>query len=150
MRTLHLVPLIVAAAITLGSSAPARASIAAMDFTTAGNAFPGFDSGSGGTGGWAFTVLSKITVEGLGIWDEGANGLNSGHDVGLWKSDGTLLLSTIVDNTSTPVASTFSRGQWLFDSVTPLELEPGDYVVGAYYANNDPDRLRSPVPVTIP
>src|SRR5438552_3149843 len=57
-------------------------------------------------GGYLFRVTSSITVSGLGLWDEGGNGLAQNHDVGLWNSNGSILLaSTTITNASTPVAS---------------------------------------------
>jgi hypothetical protein len=43
-----------------------------------------------------------------------------------------LLRSAAITNTggSTPVASANPGGQWLFESVAPLTLSPGDYLLG--------------------
>ena len=41
-------------------------------------------NGSDFTGGWEFSVSSPVTVNGLCLWDEGANGLAHSHDAGLW------------------------------------------------------------------
>ena len=62
--------------------------------------------------------------------DEGKLPLELSHYIGLWKSDQTLLSVATVDNTSTPVPSAFAGGQWLFTSISPLQLQPGDYVLG--------------------
>ena len=62
-----------------------------------------FTPGSGSPGsnndqsvGWQFNVLTGITVNGLGWYDDGANGLSIGHSVGIWDPSGTLLTSILV------------------------------------------------------
>jgi hypothetical protein len=140
MCAFRILPFFVIAVLVVGSPAPARASDLALDFT-GGAAFNPLTSSSG-TSGWSFTVNSTITVESLGFWDEGANGLNSSHEVGLWTAAGTLLSSTTIGNSSTQIASTSSDGRWLFESVTPIDLGPGDYVLGAFFAAFDPDFAR--------
>ena len=84
--------------------------------------------------GWQFTVSSPILVNGLGVFDVGANGLSESHITGLWDNGGTLLATTSVSSASTPVASASAAGDWLFNSIAPVLLAPGTYVVGAYYA----------------
>jgi hypothetical protein len=85
-----------------------------------------------------------MQVTGLGFWDEGANGLGTNHTVGLWNSSSpsVLLASTVVNNSSTAVSSTSPDGDWLFNNITPLTLQPGTYVVGATLIAGDPDLLR--------
>ncbi len=109
-----------------------------VDFTGGAPASPTGDT----IGGWEFQVTSTITVNALGFWDEGANGLTNRHDVGLWDISQNLLASTTVTTASTPVASTSSAGQWLFNAIAPLSLTPGNYVLGATFANNDADLAR--------
>jgi len=82
--------------------------------------------------GWSFSTSVDLLVDGFGLWDDSSDLLYSAHDVGLWTSDGTLVSSATVDNTATPVASA-SGAQWLFTSVTPFALAPGDYVLAAFY-----------------
>ena len=41
-------------------------------------------------------------------------------------------LCTRARNASTPVASTAADGEWLFNSIAPVILTPGNYVIGAY------------------
>jgi PEP-CTERM motif len=52
-----------------------------------------------------------------------------------------------VDNTSTAVASAFAGGQWLFTTISPLQLQPGDYVLGAVWGDPnigaDPFRINT-------
>ena len=56
----------------------------------------GFFGATTGTYGWSFTLSSTITVTDLGYFDFGGNGLNDAHDVGIWTSTGTLMVSATV------------------------------------------------------
>src|SRR5678815_4779246 len=72
------------------------------------------------TFGWSFTVgTASLQVTGLGIWDDGNNGLIGAHPVGLWSSSGTLLATTIVPaGTAAPLL-----GEYRFVSVpNPIML----------------------------
>ncbi len=96
------------------------------------------------TVGWKFTVGSgfTITIEGLGLFDFGANGLAEDHQIALWKSDTSLLALTTIKadgSNSTPVASTSADGNWRSTPITSLKLTAGDYVVGASYAASSAD-----------
>jgi hypothetical protein len=79
--------------------------------------------------GYSFTANSAIQVIGLGIYDDnGSNGLNSAHDVGLWDSQGNLLASaTVPAGTAGTLITNF-----MFASISPLQLTAGQtYTVGA-------------------
>jgi hypothetical protein len=120
------------------SVAPAGAGVV-LDITGGSTQSPSSDL----TAGWEFEVLSTIVVNGLGLWAEGSNGLTNSHAVGLWNSDGSsLLASTTITSASTPTPWTSSDGQWLFNSIAPLTLSPGTYVIGATIAAHDPDLTR--------
>jgi hypothetical protein len=93
--------------------------------------------------GWAFDVTTPVRVTALGVWDEGLDGLNSAHGVGLWTGAGTLLASTTVPadlGAELEVASAVSQGQWLFETIPTLTLDPGHYVIGA---TTDADEFRA-------
>lgn len=111
------------------------ASTLALDFAQAFERAPNANSNYG----WAFSISSAITVDGLGLWDDGSDGLMEPHDVGLWRTSGpigvpVLLASeTVSNNDSTPVASMSKDGRWLFSDIAPLKLDPGTYIVGALY-----------------
>jgi hypothetical protein len=114
-----------------------------LDFT-GGQESGIFGSDPFATVGWRFTVTSPITVAGLGLFDVGANGLANSHEIGLWNSNGSLLLAsaTIPAGNSTSFTSTSTKGNWRFTPITtPLVLLPGDYVVGGSYALNDADHI---------
>lgn len=121
---------IVVGLVWLGVSAPARAELV-LDFVGGG----ADAAGVGQTQGWVFEVLSSVSVDGLGLWDEGSDGLATGPIlVSLWTDAGTLLASTSVSSASTAVASTSPDGRWLFNDISTLTLAPGVYVVAAFYA----------------
>jgi hypothetical protein len=88
------------------------------------------------TFGWSFSVgAANLQVTGLGIWDDGKNGLIGEHPVGLWNSSGNLLAMTIV-----PRGSEASLlGEYRFVSLlNPILLSAGEtYIIGASYDNDD-------------
>jgi hypothetical protein len=129
-----IIPMVIAASIS-SSVRVARADLA-LDFTGGtANTFTG-----SATVGWQFAASSPLTLTALGFWDQGGNGLVNAHQVGIWNSTGTLMASTTVTSASTPVASTSSAGDWLFNSITPVALAPGTYTIGALLpVNADPD-----------
>jgi hypothetical protein len=102
--------------------------------------------------GWQFTTSQPFHIAGLGLWDEGGDGLEVSHEVGLWTASGTLLVSALVSNASTPIASHSSEGRWLFTGITPFTLMPGTYVTGAVWGNpvTGADSFRFPSTVTTP
>jgi len=86
-------------------------------------------------------VSSTLTVDGLGVWDEAPSGLTNGHTVGLWTGAGTLLAYASVA-TGTLVDSTSTDGEWRFETISPVVLSPGSYVIGGTYLTSDPDLVR--------
>jgi len=100
-------------------------------------------------GGWQLDVSSPITISALGVWDEGGAPLNISHEVGLWTLSQTLLATAVVDNASTVVPSASLLGNWLFTDITPITLDPGDYVLGAVWGDPiigaDPFRVNATV-----
>ena len=135
----NLVKIFVAAlALTLLACLPARATLV-LDLTGGGTAEPCRTcGGSGETFGWSFTVNNTITINGMGIWDNGSNGIGPSTQVGIWTSSGSLLGSTTVSNTSSVVASASNQGSWLMETIAALTLSPGDYLLGAVFFGNTP------------
>ena len=86
--------------------------------------------------GWSFQVNSSVTVNSLGVFDVGADGLSERHQVGIWDSSNNLLAQTTVFSGATAVASASSLGQWLFQDIAALTLGPGTYVIGAFYSTS--------------
>lgn len=112
----------------------ARASTVAVDPTSGEVAV---SSGTGGlTLGYEFQVAvpGGITVDGLGYWDYQANGflLNQTFDVGLWDASSAVLLrSSTITSASALQTSAHPSGDWRINPVTPLNLAPGLYRIGA-------------------
>lgn len=105
-----------------------------LDLNTGGTPAPCGNCGNttGATFGWTFTVSTSFTIDGLGVWDAGADGIGTSSQVGLW-SGGTLLASATVSDASTPVASASADGEWLFETIAPVTLTPGTYNIGAIF-----------------
>src|SRR5262249_58403989 len=82
----------------------------------------------GTTRGWSFTTADSLTVTALGWWDFGNDGLAASHQVGIWNTSGTLLMSaTVASGTTDPLASGFRFDSALTGTTT---LAPGTYVIG--------------------
>ena len=97
---------------------------------------------AGLTGGFAFTVNSTIYVDGLGIWDEGGDGIGRDVSAGLWI-DGGALLATAVISSSSPLE--FSNGDaWRVADIAGVVLEPGSYVVGSTFYSGSPRFYTTP------
>jgi hypothetical protein len=91
-------------------------------------------------------LSSPLKISAIGLWDENSAPLAIAHDVGLWTLNQTMLAEATVDNSSIPVSSSSSAGRWLFTMISPVTLEPGDYVLGAVWGDPiigaDPFRYR--------
>ncbi len=96
--------------------------------------------------GWQFDVLSAITVNGLGWFDENGDGLSVSHTVGIWDSAGALLTSILVPaGTGAPL-----DGQYRMAAVSSILLSPGNgYIVGGENFSNNTDRLSDNVTQTV-
>jgi hypothetical protein len=93
----------------------------------------------GSTMGWAFTVSHPITIDGLGFFDVGANGLGVAPvQVGLWTIGGSLLAQAAVSSGSTAEPSTDANGDWLVESIALMTLPAGDYLIGASFGSSLP------------
>ncbi|MBB3168039.1 PEP-CTERM sorting domain-containing protein [Simiduia aestuariiviva] len=125
----------------LGLGSAAQATVIGADFTGGDT----YGSGSFNNIGWSFEVTSTIAVDGLGIFDRHGNGLAAGHQVGLWDAGGTLLTQTTVTNASVATASASGLGNWLFEDITAITLVAGNYVIGAFYTDSDPDVVMASV-----
>lgn len=84
--------------------------------------------------GWSFTATSNIDVVDLGVFDDSQNGLTDSHQVGLWNSSGTLLVSTTVPSGTGATLD----DQFRMVGVTSTELLAGQtYFIGALYTTGD-------------
>lgn len=120
--------------------APLRVTAAPVFDFTGGDDF--FSAGDFALG-WAFRTTVPLSIDGLGFWDEGGNGLGDSHQIRLWNGNGSsLLASTTITNASTPVPSASPDGRWLFNNIAPIILPIGDYVLGASFSGGDADHVR--------
>jgi Domain of unknown function (DUF4082) len=132
--------IVLAAALTAGSLAAEPA----LTFNPAGDS-SGTENNQ--SVGWEFNVLTSITVTGLGWYDQGGDGLQMAHTVGIWDSSGTLLTSGLVAAGITDPLD----GMFRTDSIASLTLAPGEYIVGGQNFSSDTEQLAFGVtPVTDP
>jgi hypothetical protein len=98
------------------------------------------DAAEPGTIGYSFTTGSSslgYQVNRLGFFDMDSNGLGLAHDVGIWTAAGNLVTSATVSSGGTdPLVSGF---RWHSVSGTPILAPNTTYVIGALYADTDPD-----------
>ena len=78
--------------------------------------------------GLFFTVSSSITIDALGFYQ--IPNLTSGETLTLYTSTGTTLTSVNV-----PLNATLDAG-YLMQSITPITIGPGEYVISAFTGNN--------------
>lgn len=92
---------------------------------------------AGITNGWAFTTTTAITVDGIGVWDAGADGIGPDVSAGLWIDNGALLASAEISSSSLLVPST-AAGGWRFEDIAQIVLAPGSYVIGSVFFADTP------------
>ncbi|MEQ1681267.1 MAG: DUF4082 domain-containing protein [Nitrospira sp.] len=86
--------------------------------------------GSTWTLGWKFSVTAPTSVEALGVYDSGQDGLAGPAQVGLWLASGgaPLVQTTIAAGTEAAL-----DGYFRFAPVSSTALTPGiEYIVGAH------------------
>lgn len=95
--------------------------------------------------GWQFNVTTALTVDKLGFYDEGQDGLADSHEIGIWNSAGDLLVSAgISAGTSAPLDGIFR-----IVDVADVFLSVGTgYVIGATRFGND-QMVRDPSSLTV-
>lgn len=92
-------------------------------------------SASAYTRGFEFTTANAITITSLGWWDDGGDGLASSHEVAIWNTSGTELLSGTVQAGTTDVLDDGFR----FDSTLggSTTLSAGTYIIGGLSTLSD-------------
>jgi hypothetical protein len=136
--SLQLAPALVLAALMVLCPVNARADSIALTFS--GGTPSVFFSNL--TNGWAFSTASAITVTSLGYWDFGSDGLATSHQVGIWNSAGTLLMSgTVAAGTAESLSNGFRFNSTI--SGAPL-LAAGTYVIGGL-TSSDPVARQVPL-----
>ena len=100
----------------------------AVEYTSSGT--PSFSSGPW-TLGYQFSTSVPFNVNALGYWDTSGVGIGlNNHQVGIWDSVGTLLVTTTVLNTD-PI-----QGHFQYHSISIYTLSPGVYRIGGEYLGN--------------
>lgn len=112
---------IVCAAVLIGSTDTAQAG---MIYSFSGG-YP--QSGQPATYGFDFTPLQDITVDSLGFFDFGQDGLAASHRVGIWTTTGSLLASTTVTTANSTLLGPVQNGvgQFRFTPIAGLDLDAG-------------------------
>ena len=116
----------VSAALIALSAALGTAPSRAVILQTADNGGAGNQAFSGV--GLEFTVNSPISVNALGIYDSGLDGITGPLTADLMTTGGTLLASQTFTNAS----GTQVNGGYLFQSITPVTLSAGNYYLMGY------------------
>ncbi len=100
----------------------------AIDFTSVNTDF----TNSSWSLGFEFTTNEDIYVTSLGFYDDNQDGLTESHAAGIYDASGTLLVSTIIDNTS------YLDGWFRYTDVASTLLTAGStyYVVAVTGSEN--------------
>ena len=116
------------AAVAVAGVSPALAGNPAIDLTSPGEEY----SGSPYTLGFEFSVDAGGTIDALGVYDSGQDGLSAQAQIGIWDLQGNLLTSATI----TPGGGTL-EGYFRRVSISPFAATAGThYVIGAYTTDN--------------
>jgi hypothetical protein len=135
--------LLLSASAFAGTSTPVYENVA-WEFTSVGNS-ANFDNF---TFGEVFAPTQNMTVDILGYFGT-VGGFTSDHPVGIFDANGNLLVSTVINNSS----SLFSN-HFVFNGVTPTALFAGQTYIIEGVSGTDPYAWNNPgfkvnVPITI-
>ena len=111
--------------------------------------YEGFNEAHGdGMVGWCFSLLQPITVSQVGWYDDGQDGLSRDFQVGLWSGATQLLGSPTAGIVIPGGTQATLNGVWRVISLpAPLDLLPGDYVLGGLDSATTPDVIKFVVTV---
>ena len=85
--------------------------------------------------GYEFVVANDTTVNSLGIFDQGSDGLSSAHSVAIWDEVGSLLVLQLF-----PTGFSILDDGFQFIDITALELTAGlKYTIGVLYTGSNSD-----------
>ena len=120
--------------------------ITALNFTGGSSLTPALVAR---TWGYVFDVTSPVSVAGLSFYDNGGDGLNFSHAVGLWNSSSKLLASRTIDSgTVDPLDPSGKFRYKLLDSILSLPVATGYRVAGFYDTNNTDLAIRQVTSIT--
>lgn len=93
--------------------------------------------------GWAFRVDQQITINALGVYDFGADGLSNEYEVAIYSTTTEALVSPVATVPAGTAAALVDSFRWV--TVNPFTLVAGTYAVGAYgtYGSNGGDAFVS-------
>src|ERR1700761_2704454 len=115
-------------AVALTQAKPALA-LVASDYTNGGH-LGNFDFATG----WYFTPQVDIVVTALGLYDHGASGFASSHDVGIFLNNGNPVVTTSL---SAGLSGTFIPGTFNGTRVVPIAPTLLTAGVGYYTVTNN-------------
>jgi hypothetical protein len=112
-----------AAALVLSLASPAAGSLAVTGWATRVPEGSGVDA----TIGWEFSLDTSVTVTALGVYQNAADGLHSGHVVGIFRDSDQALMGY----ESIPAGTSgYLEDRYQFLNLgTPFDLAPGSYTV---------------------
>lgn len=107
--------------------------------------------------GWLFETNQDITVDALGLWDRDSDGFATGHNIGIWTSDGSNLLFSYAVPSGTSgilMGPVQGHGEFRYFSISGVSLSAGQqYVIAAdvtgdYFINDNIDVITSAAEIT--
>ena len=92
--------------------------------------------------GYTFTTTG-MTLNAVGIFDVGSDGLNSDHRVGIWNSGGALIVDQVVSTGGSVSASASALGRWVSTGLAggSQYIGAGTYTVAGYFDNTSGDAV---------
>ena len=89
--------------------------------------------------GYAFETADWLVLTDLGTLDYGWDGLSDGAMVAIWdaQTQAVLVRATVPADNSSPSSI---WGGWRFVGIEPVDLPPGEYIIGAQVYNGSADR----------
>ena len=106
--------------------------------------------------GYTFEVTGGgISVDGIGIFDFGSDGLASAHEVALWDMNKNFVIAPLKLTPGPPPSnseeSVSHLGSYIYVDISPLPLGPGEYRLGVSYlpsnGNKDVAVNMPPLPI---
>lgn len=124
---------LLAAVVLMSATSAAPAGIPQPAVTADPQAPTTFLLNAGRTAGWRFSVNEPLLLTHLGLYDAAANGFQGSHTIGLWDSDGTLMVDAVMPTgNSAPYLSGF---RYVSLAEGDLLLIPGEtYTIGHFIA----------------
>jgi hypothetical protein len=78
--------------------------------------------------GYKFSTTTTFNIDALAYW---VDGLGNNHQVGIWDTAGSLLVSTTVLGSTDPI-----QGHFQYHAISNFSLAPGTYTIGGEFLGN--------------